>query len=128
MFKDFSTKDKTKFETKDKAKTQDGGKTTLKTRNKTKTVDKDKTKDILDQINNKIDTINKPNNLLAKLKAKLTKKVELIYESLCELQDEIYSDDSWLRLVELNKLDAILDDALNVTWNMICKKIEQAQT
>ena len=45
-----------------------------------------------------------------------------------ELQDEIYSDDLWLRKVELNKLDAILDDALNVTWNMICKKIEQAQT
>ena len=47
---------------------------------------------------------------------------------MCELRDEIYSDDSWLRLVELNKLDAILDDALNVTWNMIYKKIEQAQT
>ena len=41
---------------------------------------------------------------------------------MCELQDEIYSDDLWLRQVELNKLDAILDDALNVTWNMIRKK------
>ena len=45
-----------------------------------------------------------------------------------ELQDEIYSDDSWLRLVELNKLDAMLDDALIVTWNIIHKKIEQHQT
>ena len=34
-----------------------------------------------------------------------------------ELQDEIYSDDSWLRLVELNKIDAIIDDVLNVVWN-----------
>ena len=33
---------------------------------------------------------------------------------MCELQDEIYSDDSWLKLVELSKLDSILDDALNV--------------
>ena len=41
---------------------------------------------------------------------------------MCELQDEIYSDDLCLRLIELNKLDAILDDALNITWNMIRKK------
>ena len=46
---------------------------------------------------------------------------------MCALQDEIYSDDLWLRQVELNKLDAILDDALNVTWNIILKKIGQAQ-
>ena len=38
---------------------------------------------------------------------------------MCKLQDEIYSDDSWLRLVELNKIHAIIDVALNVTWNMI---------
>ena len=79
MFKDFSTSDKTTF--------------------KTKTKDKDK--DILDKINNKIDTINKMNKRLEKVKAEVTKKIELIYESICELQDEIYSDDSWLRLVEL---------------------------
>ena len=41
---------------------------------------------------------------------------------MCELQDDIYSDDSWLRQVELNKIDVIIDDALNITWNMICKK------
>ena len=34
-----------------------------------------------------------------------------------ELQDEIYSDDSWLRLVELDKIDIIIDEALNV----VCK-------
>ena len=44
----------------------------------------------------------------------------LIYGSMCELQGEIYSDDSWLRLVELEKVDAIIDEALNVVWNMIC--------
>ena len=41
---------------------------------------------------------------------------------MCELQDEIYSDDSWLRLVELNNIDTILDDALNVAWYEIYAK------
>ena len=45
-----------------------------------------------------------------------------MYKAMCELQDEIYSDDSWLRLVELNKIDAITDKALNVVWNMVCGK------
>ena len=60
------------------------------------------------------------NKRLEKVKVEVTKKIELIYESMCELQDEIYSDDSWLRLVELEKIDAIIDEALNVVWNMIC--------
>ena len=94
MFKDFTTKDKI----------------TTKTKNK----------DLLDKINNKIDMINKLNKKLAKVKADVAKKIELIYESMYELQDEIYSDDSWLRLVELNTVDAIIDEALNVVWNEIC--------
>ena len=89
-----------------------------------KTEDKDKTKaedkDRLDKINNKIDTINKMNKRLEKVKAEITKKIELICESMCELQDEIYRDDSWLRLVELEKIDVLIDEALNVVWNMIC--------
>ena len=38
-----------------------------------------------------------------------------------ELQDEIY-DDPWLRLVELNKIDTIFDDALNFVWYEIYGK------
>ena len=98
MFKDFSTSDKTRF--------------------KTKAEDKD----ILDKINNKIDITSRINEGLTKVKIKVTKKIELIYESICELQDEIYSDDSWLRLVELEKIDAIIDETLNVVWNVICGK------
>ena len=94
IFKDFSTSDKTTFKTKTKDKDKDKDKN--KTTNKTETEDKD----ILDKINNKIDIINELNNGLTKIKAEVTKKIELIYESMCELQDEIYSDDSWLRLVE----------------------------
>ena len=47
-------------------------------------------------------------------------KVELIYEAMYELQDEIYSDGLWLRLVELNKIDAIIYETLNVVWNTLC--------
>ena len=78
--------------------------------------------DALDKINNKIDTINKINKRLAKIKIKAAEKVELIYRAVHGLQDEIYSDDSWLRLVELNKIDAIIDEALNVLWNEIYGK------
>ena len=46
----------------------------------------------------------------------------MIYEAMRELQDEIYSDDSWLRLVELNKIDAIIDEALNVVWKKFYRK------
>ena len=98
MFKDYTTKDKI----------------TTKTKNK----------DLLDKINNKIDMINKLNKKLAKVKADVAKKIELIYESMYELKDETYSDDSWLRLIELDKIDTIIDEALNVVWNTICVKIE----
>ena len=87
-------------------------KTIPKTKTKTKTKDIDKTipkaktedKDMLDKINNKISTINETTTILAKIKNELNKKIKLIYESMCELQDAIYSDESCLRLVELNKI------------------------
>ena len=101
--------DNTKTEDTDICKTKDKDKDKDKTTLKIKTEDKDQ----LDKINNKISVINKLNEGLAKVKADVTKKIELIYESMYELQDEIYSDDSWLRLVELNKIDAIIDEALN---------------
>ena len=62
------------------------------------------------------------NRKLAKLKANVAKKIELIYESMYELQDEIYSDDSWLRLIKLDNIDAIINEALNVVWNTLCVK------
>ena len=84
---------------------------------KTKTNTETKTKKImLGKINKKISAISKLNERIAKVKADVAKKVELIYEAMRELQDEIYSDDSWLRLVELNKIDAIIDEALNAVW------------
>ena len=116
MFKDFSTKDKITTKTKIKTKTED------KDKDRTTTKIRDKTKDLLDKINKRIDTINKSNNLLAKLKAEVTKKIELVYEVMNELRDEIYSDDSWLRLVELNQINTIIDEALNTVWKKFCGK------
>ena len=128
IFKVFTVNDmaalKTKTKTKTKTMTKDKNKRKTEDSNKTKTTAKKKTEnnDLLDKINNKIDTINKSHKLLAKIKAEVTKKIELIHESMCELQDEIYSDDSWLRLVELEKIDAIIDETLNVVRNVICGK------
>ena len=51
--------------------------------------------------------MNETSTILTEIKVKLKNKYKLIYESMCELQDDICSDDSWLRLFELNKLDAI---------------------
>ena len=121
-----STEDKDKD--KDMTSTEDMDNTTTKTKTSTEDKDKtttkimDKTKDILDKINKRIDTINKSNNLLAKLKDEITKKIELVYEVMSELQDEIYNDDSWLSLVESNKIDTITDEALNAVWKTFCRK------
>ena len=108
IFKDFSTSDKA----------------TLKTKIETETTTKTKTenKGLLDKINNRIDLISKFDKCLAKLNVKITKKVELIYEAMHELQDEMQSDDSWLRLVELNNIDTLIYEALNVVWKWFCGK------
>ena len=39
-----------------------------------------------------------------------------------ELHDEIYSDDSWLRLVELNKINVLLDEVLDYVWKTLYSK------
>ena len=77
---------------------------------------------MLDKMNNKISAINKTNEGLAKIKADLTKKLNLIYELMTELQDEIYSDDSWLRLVESDTIDAIAEEAFNIVWKALYEK------
>ena len=78
-----------------------------------------KTKDMIDKINNKISTINETTEGLANIKADLPKKLNLIYEVILELQDEIHSNDSWLRLVELDKIDVILEEAFNIVWKRL---------
>ena len=36
-----------------------------------------------------------------------------------ELQDEIYDDDSWLRYVELNKINILIDGSLDYVWKLV---------
>ena len=76
---------------------------------------------IPDKVNNKIDLINKVDRTLFEINTKVTNKVKSIYEVLDELQDEIYND-TWLRQVELNKIEDILNDALNVVFKEIYGK------
>ena len=69
-----------------------------------------------------MDLINEINKRLAKAKTKLTNKVEPVYKAMRNLQDDL-----WLRLDELNKIDAILDDAINVVLYEIYRKNKRAQ-
>ena len=70
---------------------------------------------MLDKINNKISKINGVN----KMREKIRKKIELIYQSMFKLHD-----DPWLRLDDLNKIDAIIDDGINFIWYRILGKKE----
>ena len=89
---------------------------------KTKYKDKDKTKTIIDKINNKKNLINKINIRLSKAKTKVTNNIKSAYKAKCKLQDEIYLNDTWLRLDELNRIDTIFNDTLNVVWYEIYEK------
>ena len=90
--------------------------------------DHDKTKTMdntaLDKINNKIGLINRIDNILSNVNMKLSNNVKSTYEAIHELEDEMYDDDPWSRLVELNRIKDILDDALNVISYEIYEKVE----
>ena len=77
-------------------KTKEMNKTISKNKDMNKTIPKTKTedKDMLDKINNKISVLNETTIILIEIKVKVRKKNKFIYESMCELQDVIYSDDS----------------------------------
>ena len=78
-------------------------------------IDDNKTFTDLDKRNELIDQV----NLLAKTRNDFSKNVCKICELLNELQDEIYNDDSWLRLVELNKINTLLGESLDYVWKMV---------
>ena len=87
--------------------------------------DSDKTPfetEIKDNINHKITLINKIYIRLAKAKTEITNKIKLVHEEIDELENN-----SRLRLVKLNKTDAILDDAINVVRYGIYGKKRKGQ-
>ena len=65
-----------------------------------------------DKINELIDHV----NLLARIRNDFSKNVEEICGLMNGLHDEIYCDDSWLRLLELNKINVLLDETLDYVW------------
>ena len=72
----------------------------------------------LDKINKQVDHV----NLLARIRNDFSKNVEEICRLMNELLGEIYSDDSWLRLVELNKINMLLDKILDYVWKTLYDK------
>ena len=76
--------------------------------NKERPIHLDKTNELIDQV-----------NLLAKTRNDFSKNFNEICMLMNELQDEIYDDDSWLRLVELNKINVLLDESLDYVRKMI---------
>ena len=72
----------------------------------------------LDMTNKQIDHI----SLLARIRNDFSKNIEEICRLMDELHDEIYSDDSWLRLVELNKINVLLDEVLDYVWKTFYDK------
>ena len=72
----------------------------------------------LHNINKQIDHV----NLLARTRNDFSKNIEEICRLMNELHDEINSDDSWLRLVELNKINMLLDKILDYVWKTLYDK------
>ena len=74
------------------------------------------------RINNKMNLTNKIYIRLANAKTETINKIKVVHKEMCELQDD------WcLRLVKLNNIDGILDDAINVVRYKIYGKKERAQ-
>ena len=67
--------------------------------------------------------INKINIRLAKAKTEITNKIKLVYKAILKLKDDL-----WLRLVKLNNIDVILDDAITVVqYEIYGKKKERGK-
>ena len=73
--------------------------------NKERAMDLNKINELIDQV-----------NLLARIRNDFSKNVEEICGLMNELHNEIYSDDLWLRLFELNKINVLIDEALDYVW------------
>ena len=73
--------------------------------NKERTMDLNKINELIDQV-----------NLLARIRNNFSKNGEEICGLMNELHNEMYSDDSWLRILELNKINVSIDEALDYVW------------
>ena len=72
---------------------------------------------IIDKIYDKMISINEVFNTIIKINDELKKSIKSVYEIMCNL-----SDDLQLTQVEINTINAKIDDALNFACNKIYKK------
>ena len=72
---------------------------------------------MIDKTYDKINNISEVINIFMKINDELKKNIELIYELKFKL-----SDDSRLRQVEINTINAKIDDTLNFVCNKIYRK------
>ena len=77
---------------------------------------------MLDKINNKMNLINEIDTRIANAKTEIINKIKFVNKEMCELEDDLC-----LRLVKLNNVDTILDDAINVVRYEIYGKKERIQ-
>ena len=71
---------------------------------------KKKYKDLIDKINNKITKLGDGVIMLEKISEKVRAKIDLIVKLMfSKLEKEVYIDDHWSKLDELNKIDAKID-------------------
>ena len=72
---------------------------------------------IIDKIYNKMNNITEVIGIIIKINDELKKNIESIHEILFKLLDDLR-----LRQVEVNTINAKIDDALNFVWNKIYRK------
>ena len=71
---------------------------------------KKKYKDLIDKINNKTTKLGDGVIMLDKISEKVRAKIDLIVKLMfSKLEKEVYIDDHWSKLDELNKIDAKID-------------------
>ena len=73
---------------------------------------------LLEKTNLLIDNV----NLLTKIRNDFSNNVSEVYMLMSELQDDIYTGDSWLRLLELQKINVSLNDSLDCVWCIVHDK------
>ena len=72
---------------------------------------------MIDKIYDKMNNINEVFNIIIKINHELKKSIKSIYEIMCNL-----SDDLQLTQVEINTINAKIDDASNFACSKIYKK------
>ena len=72
----------------------------------------------LDKKNKLIDQV----NMIAEARKSFLNNINKIRILTNDLQDELFSDVPWLKLLEMKKINILVDESLDYIWNMIYGK------